>query len=100
MGLAAAPTRRVLDSLHAEGKQRRPCRCPVFRSFVQQHPEYAARSWRTGAGGTEMLMSRRDMNSFGPVLENVSSATPGSTPTRPASGAFGGQDGGRIRILG
>ena len=42
MGLAAALTRRVLDSLHAEGK-RVTVRCPVFRSFVQQHPEYAAR---------------------------------------------------------
>jgi len=42
MGLAAALTRRVLDRLHAEGK-RVTVRCPVFRSFVQQHPEYAAR---------------------------------------------------------
>ena len=42
MGLAAALTRRVLDLLHAEGK-RVTVRCPVFRSFVQQHPDYAAR---------------------------------------------------------
>lgn len=42
MGLAAALTRRVLDRLHAEGK-RVTVRCPVFRSFVQQHPDYAAR---------------------------------------------------------
>ena len=41
-GLAAALTRRVLDMLHAEGKSV-TVRCPVFRSFVQHHPEYAAR---------------------------------------------------------
>ena len=41
-GLAAALTRRVLDMLHAEGKSV-TVRCPVFRSFVQHHPEYATR---------------------------------------------------------
>lgn len=41
-GLAAALTRRVLDMLHAEGKSV-TVRCPVFRSFVQHHPEYAGR---------------------------------------------------------
>jgi len=41
-GLAAALTQRVLDMLHAEGKSV-TVRCPVFRSFVQHHPEYAAR---------------------------------------------------------
>jgi len=41
-GLAAALTRRVLDRLHAEGK-RVTVKCPVFRSFVQHHPDYAAR---------------------------------------------------------
>ena len=48
-GLAAALTRRVLDMLHAP--KTRPSndsssvtvRCPVFRSFVQHHPEYAGR---------------------------------------------------------
>ena len=41
-GLAAALTRRVLDMLLAEGKSV-TVKCPVFRSFVQHHPEYAAR---------------------------------------------------------
>lgn len=41
-GLAAALTRRVLDTLHAQGKTV-TLRCPVFRSFVEHHPAYAAR---------------------------------------------------------
>ena len=41
-GLAAALTRRVLDMLHAQGKNV-TVKCPVFRSFVQHHPEYAGR---------------------------------------------------------
>lgn len=41
-GLAAALTRRVLDTLHAEGKHV-TVKCPVFRSFVEHHPEYATR---------------------------------------------------------
>lgn len=41
-GLAAALTRRVLDQLHAEGKSVTVV-CPVFRSFIQEHPKYAAR---------------------------------------------------------
>ena len=41
-GLAAALTRRVLDMLHAQGKNV-TVKCPVFRSFAQHHPEYAGR---------------------------------------------------------
>lgn len=50
-GLAAALTRRVLDTLDAEGKSVTVV-CPVFRSFVQQHPDYASRlDQRAGQGG-------------------------------------------------
>ena len=41
-GLAAALKRRVLDMLHAQGKNV-TVKCPGFRSFVQHHPEYAGR---------------------------------------------------------
>ena len=41
-GLAAALTRRVLDMLHAQGKNV-TVKCPAFRSFVQHPPEYAGR---------------------------------------------------------
>ena len=41
-GLASALTRRVLDMLHAEDKIV-TVRCPVFRSFLTHHPDYATR---------------------------------------------------------
>ena len=40
-GLATELTRRVLDSIRAEGKSA-TVRCPVFRSFIERNPEYAA----------------------------------------------------------
>lgn len=54
-GLAAALTRRVLDMLHADGKSVTVV-CPVFRSFVRENPEYAARldhGPRRGRGADE-----------------------------------------------
>lgn len=40
-GLATELTRRVLDSIRAEGKSA-TVRRPVFRSFIERNPEYAA----------------------------------------------------------
>ena len=40
-GLATELTRRVLDSSRAEAKSA-TVRCPVFRSFIERNPEYAA----------------------------------------------------------
>jgi uncharacterized protein len=42
MGYATALTRRVLDLLYDERKHVTVV-CPVFRSFVEQHPEYGSR---------------------------------------------------------
>lgn len=42
MGYATALTRRVLDMLYVERKHVTVV-CPVFRSFVEQHPEYGSR---------------------------------------------------------
>jgi predicted GNAT family acetyltransferase len=50
MGLAAALTRRVLDSLHAEGKRVTvDARLPLVRAAT---PGVRSPAWRTGAGGT------------------------------------------------